>query len=51
VKEARQRKGIVGKPVRDFIEPKNYIFPMLHFEIGAVMLDSFYGFVEDWVET
>jgi hypothetical protein len=36
VKEARQRKGIVGKPVRDFIEPKNYIFPMLHFEIGAV---------------
>lgn len=36
----------------DFIEPENYIFPVLHFEIGAVnnVLDSFFGFVEDRVE-
>jgi len=52
VKEPRQKKGIVGKPIWDFIEPKHYIFPVLHFEIGAVnnVLDSFYGFVEDRVE-
>ena len=52
VREARQRKGIVGKVIWDFIEPKDYIFPVLHFEIGAVnnVLDSFYGFVEDRVE-
>jgi hypothetical protein len=52
VKEPRQRKGIVGKVIWDFIELKDYIFPVLHFEIGAVnnVLDSFYGFVEDRVE-
>jgi len=52
VKEPRQKKGIVGKPIWDFIEPKPYIFPVLHFVIGAVnnVLDSLYGFVEDRVE-
>jgi hypothetical protein len=42
-------KGLWGKVIWDFIEPKDYIFPVLHFEIGAVnnVLDSFYGFVED----
>ncbi len=33
LKEPRQRKGIVGKVIWDFIEPNNYIFPVLHFEI------------------
>jgi len=35
-----------------FIEPKHYIFPQLHFEIGVVnmVLDNFYGFIEDRVE-
>jgi hypothetical protein len=52
VKAPSQRKWIVGKVVWDFIEPKDYIFQVLHFEIGAVnnVLDSFYGFVEVRVE-
>jgi hypothetical protein len=33
LKEPKEKKGIVSLP---FIEPKHYIFPQLHFEIGAV---------------
>jgi hypothetical protein len=34
-----------------FIQPQDYIFPSLHFEIGAVnnVLDSLQNFVEDQV--
>jgi hypothetical protein len=36
----------------DFIELQHYIFPQLHFEIGAVnnALDVFKGFIEEEVE-
>ena len=46
------KKGIVSDPIIPFIEPENYIFPLLHFEIGAVnnVLDSLRNFVEDQVE-
>jgi hypothetical protein len=52
LKSAKEIKGIVDNVIWDFIEPKNYIFPVLHFEIGAVnnVLDNFYGFIEDQVE-
>ncbi len=36
LKEPREKKGIVSLPLIDFIEPRHYIFPQLHFEIGAV---------------
>jgi hypothetical protein len=32
----KDKKGIVSEPVIDFVEPKDYIFPQLHYEIGAV---------------
>jgi hypothetical protein len=35
-KEARDKKGIATFPLIHFIEPYHYIFPQLHFEIGAV---------------
>ncbi len=52
LKEARDKKGVVGEPIWSFIEPCNFIFPHLHFEIGVVnmVLDNFYGFVEVHVE-
>jgi hypothetical protein len=51
-KEPKDKKGIVSEPIIDFIEPKNYIFPQLHFEIGAVnnILDALRAFVEEQVE-
>jgi len=44
-------KGVVSEPIWS-IEPKDFIFPQLHFEIGVVnmVLDNFYDFVEDKVE-
>jgi hypothetical protein len=44
--------SIVGKVIWDFIQTINYIFPVLHFEIGTfnIILDSFYCFVEDQIE-
>jgi hypothetical protein len=44
--------SIVGKVIWDFIQTNNYIFPVLHFEIGTfnIILDSFYCFVEDQIE-
>jgi len=46
------KKGIVSKPIIDFIEPRDYIFPQLHFEIGAVnnVLDALRAFIEEQVE-
>jgi hypothetical protein len=45
-------KGIVSNPLIPFIEPKNYIFPLLHFEIGMInnVLDSLRSFVQQQVE-
>jgi len=52
LKEPREKKGIVSLPLIDFIEPHHYIFPQLHFEIGAVnnVLDYLRGFIEEEVE-
>ncbi len=52
LKEPKDIKGIVSLPVFDFVEPSHYIFPLLHFEIGAVnnLLDNFRAFVEDEIE-
>jgi hypothetical protein len=52
LKEAWDKKGVVSEHVWPFIEPCNYIFPHLHFEIGVVnmVLENFYGFVEEQVE-
>jgi hypothetical protein len=49
VKQAKEFKGAVSEHIWDFIEPKHYIFPQLHFEMGAVSMvpDNFYGFIED----
>jgi hypothetical protein len=51
-KEPKDKKGIVSKPIIDFIEPKDYIFSQLHFEIGAVnnVLDALRAFIEEQVE-
>ena len=51
-KEPKDKKGIVSEPIVDFVEPKDYIFPQLHFEIGAVnnILDALRAFVEEQVE-
>jgi hypothetical protein len=42
----------VSEHIWSFIEPKKYIFPQLHFEIGVInmVLDNFYGIIEDRVE-
>jgi hypothetical protein len=47
-----KKKGIVSTPLIPFIQPQDYIFPLLDFEIGAVnnVLDSLQNFVEDQVE-
>jgi len=52
LKEPREKKGIVGEVIWDFIEIRNYIFPQLHFEIGVVnmVLENLYSFVEEQVE-
>jgi hypothetical protein len=52
LKMPKEKKGIVSKHIWSFIEPQNYIFPQLHFEIGVVnlVLDNFYEFIEDQVE-
>jgi hypothetical protein len=34
-KEPKEKKGIVSEPIIDFIEPRDYIFPQLQFEICA----------------
>jgi hypothetical protein len=51
-KEPRDKKGIVSEPIINFIEPKDYIFPQLHFEIGTVnnVLDALRAFIEEQVE-
>jgi hypothetical protein len=48
VKQAKD-KGVVSEHIWDFIEPKHYILPQLHFEIGVVnmVLDNFYGIIDD----
>ena len=52
VKQAKEMKGIMSVHIWDFIKPKHYIFPQLHFEIGVVntVLDNFYKFIEDQLE-
>jgi hypothetical protein len=52
MKGAKRKKGIVSEPLIDFIQPENYIFPQLHFEIGAVnnVLDRPRAFIEEQVE-
>jgi hypothetical protein len=52
LKEAIDKKGIVSLPLLNFVEPKHFIFPQLHFEIGTVnnVLDAFRGFIEDAFE-
>jgi hypothetical protein len=52
LKEAKEKKGVVGDAIWPFIEPCNFIFPHLHFEIGVVnmVLENFYSFIEEQVE-
>jgi hypothetical protein len=52
IKQPMEIKGIVSEHVWDFIEPKYYTFPQLHFKIGVVnmVLDNFYAFLEDQIE-
>jgi len=52
LKEPKDKKGVVDDPIWPFIEPRNYIFPHLHFEIGVVnmVLENLYAFVEEQVE-
>jgi hypothetical protein len=52
LREPREIMGVVDKPIWDFIQPENYIFPELHAEIGLVnnVLDKFYAFIDDQVE-
>jgi hypothetical protein len=52
LKEPKDKKGIVDSPLIDFIQPGNYIFPQLHFEIGTVnnVLDWLRAFTEEEVE-
>jgi DNA gyrase/topoisomerase IV subunit A len=52
LKNPKDKKGIVSSPLIPFIQPQDYIFPLLHFEIGAVnnVLDSLRIFLEDQVE-
>ncbi len=40
LKEPREKRGIVGEVIWDFIELSNYIFPYLHFEIGVVNMEQ-----------
>jgi hypothetical protein len=51
LKMPQEKKGIVSKHIWSFIDPQNYLFPQLHFEIGVVnlVLDNFYEFIEDQV--
>ncbi len=51
-KKPKDKKGVVDDPIWPFIEPRNYIFPHLHFEIGVVnmVLENLYAFVEEQVE-
>jgi hypothetical protein len=51
-KRCKTKKGIVNNPLIPFIEPKNYIFPLLHFEIGMInnVLDSLRSFVQQQIE-
>jgi hypothetical protein len=36
LKEAREKKGVVGQAIWPFIEPANFIFQHIYFEIGVV---------------
>ncbi len=36
LKEARDKKGVVGEPIWSFIEPHNLIFPHLHFPTSSL---------------
>jgi hypothetical protein len=40
LKEPREKRGVVGEVIWDFIELSNYIFPHLHFEIGVVNMEQ-----------
>jgi hypothetical protein len=44
LKILKEKKGIFSKHIWSFIEPQNYIFPQLHFEISVInmVLDNFY---------
>jgi hypothetical protein len=48
LKEAREKKGVVAEPIRSFIALCSFIFPHLHFV--NMVLENFYGFVEEQVE-
>jgi hypothetical protein len=52
IKQPKEIKGIVSEHIWDFIKPKHYIFPQLHFKIGVVnmVLDNFYVFLEDRIK-
>ncbi len=52
LKEPRKKKGIIDQPVWEFIQPANFIFPHLHFEIGVVnmVLENLCSFIEEQVE-
>jgi hypothetical protein len=52
LKNPKDKKGIVSTPLIPFIQPQDYIFPLLHFKIGAVnnVLESLQNYVEDQVE-
>jgi hypothetical protein len=52
LKEPKEKKGIISVPLIDFIEPKHYIFPQLHFEIRAVnnVLEYLRDFIKEKVE-
>jgi hypothetical protein len=53
IREAKHKKGIVSNLLIEFIEPySNYVFPQLHFEIGAAnnVMDNLRCFIEEEVE-
>ena len=50
--EPRYRCGVVAKPLFDCIEPNQYVFPILHSEIGLgnYFLNHFYNWIDYRVE-
>jgi len=52
LKTPTEIRGVVDFPLWDFIEVINYVYPVLHGEIGLInlALDSFYDILDDNVE-
>jgi hypothetical protein len=52
LKTTMEIRGVVDFPLWEFIEVINYVYPVLHGEIGLVnhALDELYGILDDNVE-